>query len=256
MLQTTATLIERHPSGPGLELTLRAPELARLLGAGRALLIKAGPGLDPTLRRTFYPLAITAEAFAIRIPPSADWGHAWLRTLAPDAAVDCLGPVGNGFSLPPGARNLLCVGEGEAAWALLPQIGLADALGLAVTCAVGVRTARESLPVARLPAAVEYHLVTADGRGAGLPALMSALADLLPWADAVCAAGSPAFYAALAETIKAARYGLGRGFAQALYPASFLCGVGACQACAADVAGGRRRVCLRGPVFDLADLVT
>ncbi len=80
------------------------------------------------------------------------------------------------------------------------------------------------------------------------------LQELLPWADALLAAGSLEFYAGLATAVKQARYGLRRGFAQVLYPATILCGTGACQACAADVAGGRRRVCLRGPVFDLADL--
>ena len=56
--------------------------------------------------------------------------------------------------------------------------------------------------------------------------------------------------------MKAVRYEISRGFVQALYPATFLCGNGACQTCVADVAGGRRRVCQRGPVFDLADVVT
>ena len=70
------------------------------------------------------------------------------------------------------------------------------------------------------------------------------------------AAAPLAFYAQLAAAVKAVRYEISRGFVQALYPATFLCGSGACQTCVADVAGGRRRVCQRGPVFDLADVVT
>ena len=59
--------------------------------------------------------------------------------------------------------------------------------------------------------------------------------------------------AQLAAAVRAVRYEISAGFAQVLYPAHFLCGIGACQSCVADVAGGRRRICLRGPVFDLSD---
>ena len=64
------------------------------------------------------------------------------------AEVDCVGPVGNGWGVNPGAgngapaslaaagasvRNLLCLSQGEPAWSLLPLISWADAAGLAVT---------------------------------------------------------------------------------------------------------------------------
>jgi hypothetical protein len=83
---------------------------------------------------------------------------------------------------------------------------------------------------------------------------MSTLSGLLPWAEELCASTGLDAYGALAETVTAVRFVLPRGFAQVIYPMQFLCGTGACQACVADVAGGRRRVCLRGPVFDLVDV--
>jgi dihydroorotate dehydrogenase electron transfer subunit len=254
MIQTRATLVSRQNSGPAQELVLAAPELVRQLAPGQAVLVRAGPGLDPYLRRTFYPVALDANTWTLRLPPSTDWGAAWLRTAAVGVEIDCLGPVGNGFSVAAGVRNLLCVGQDDHAWTLLPLIGWAAAAGLSVTFAAGALTPRESVPAARLPAAVEYHLVTQDGRQDAAAALLSTLSDLLPWADAMCSAGTLDFYPRLAETIRSTRYGLSRDFAQVLYPAAFLCGTGACQSCVADVAGGRRRVCLRGPVFDLADV--
>jgi dihydroorotate dehydrogenase electron transfer subunit len=253
--QITATVSERRPVGAGLELTLFAPELARALGPGRAVLVRAGPGLAPYLRRTFYPIAIGTETWTLRIPPSRDWGHAWLRTVAVGAEIDCLGPVGNGWQVSAGVRNLLCLGQGEYAWSLLPLISWADAAGLAVTLVAGASIARESLPAHLLPPSVEYHLVTADGRPEVTASLLSTLSDLLPWADGLIAAAPNGLYEPLAATIEGVRYGLTSGFAQVLYETDFLCGVGACQACAADVAGGRRRVCLRGPVFDLVSVV-
>jgi NAD(P)H-flavin reductase len=120
------------------------------------------------------------------------------------------------------------------------------------------RSPRELIPAQRLPATVEYR--TEVEMALRKPPAMTPLlfpeewGELLRWADVVLAAGSLVFYGQLTAAIRAARYELSSGFAQILYPATFLCGMGACQACVADVAGGRRRVCLRGPVFDLADV--
>lgn len=259
LTQAIATIAERRTTGAALELVLHAPDIARLLAPGQPVLIKPGPTLSPYLRRTFYPVDLGAEAFTIRIPPSTDWGDAWLRVAPAGAEVDCLGPVGNGFSVESGVRNILCVGEGTYAWSLLPLIAWADAAGLSVTFVAGAQSMRYAhsgaLPAARLPSSVEYHLVTSDGRPDVVRPLMSTLSDLLPWADALCAALPIDAYGPLADTVRTARYALSRGFAQAIYPARFLCGTGACQSCVADVAGGRRRVCLRGPVFDLVDVI-
>lgn len=262
ILQTTATLISRTTVGPAQELTLHAPTLASALRPGQAVLVKTGWGQTPYLRRTFYPVAITDETWSLRIPPSADWGHAWLSAAPLGAELDCLGPVGIGFNVPLGVRHVLCVGVGELAWTLLPAVKVAESRGLAVALAVEARSIRELIPPQRLPAAVEYHTVTADmGR---IPQQWDELLigpaagpgqGLLTWAEVVLAAAPLPFYSQLAAAVKAVRYELTRDFVQALYPATFLCGVGACQACVADVAGGRRRVCLRGPVFDLADVV-
>jgi dihydroorotate dehydrogenase electron transfer subunit len=259
MLQITAELIDRYTIGPAQELTLRASGLARALVPGQAVLVKCGWGLEPYLRRTFYPIAVADETWTLRVPPGGDWGHAWLRAAPVGTAIDCLGPVGIGYLVPLGVRNLLCVGVGELAWTLLPVVMQAAARGLSVALAMEARAPRELIPAQRLPAAVEYHTLTADSRrieSQWAELLSGAQPGLLGWAEVVVAAAPLAFYSQLAAAVKAVRYEISRGFAQALYPATFLCGNGACQTCVADVAGGRRRVCQRGPVFDLTDMVT
>jgi dihydroorotate dehydrogenase electron transfer subunit len=254
-MQATATITDRRAVGAAVELALAAPDLARQLLPGQPVLVKVGPTLSPYLRRTFYPIALDSDGFTIRIPPSADWGDAWLRVAPVGAEVDCLGPVGTGFTLDTGIRNLLCVGEGEAAWRLLPLVEWADEAGMSVALVVGAASTRGGLPAARLPASVEYHFVSSDGSPNVARRLLSTLSDLLPWAETLCASASLDLYAGLADTVRQARFALSRGFAQAVYPMPFLCGTGACQSCVANVAGGRRRVCIRGPVFDLVDVV-
>lgn len=261
MIQTIATLSERQTSGSAQELRLRAPVLARILAPGQAILVKASWGLEPYLRRAFHAITIDDETWTLRVPPDGDWGHAWLRAAPLGTELDCLGPVGSGFSLPAKGRNVLCLGEGDAAWALLPVIALADATGMAVTLAVEAFGVRDLLPAQRLPATVEYHTALRQCRPiarAGAAPLLEGVAQFLPelllWADVVMAAGSLEFYATLATAVRATRFELTHGFAQALYPATFLCGVGACQACVADLHGGRRRICQRGPVLDLAEV--
>jgi dihydroorotate dehydrogenase electron transfer subunit len=251
MIQTLAILISREASGAAQELRLRAPDLVRQLAPGQAVLVRGGWGADPYLRRTFYPVALDHESWTLRLSPSGDWADAWLQVAPVGATLDCIGPVGNGYRLRQKARNVLCIGEGDAAWALLPAMLEAEAAGLTVTFAMEASLVRDLILASRLPARVEYYTATPDGAGRG----RLALAQMLAWADMTLAAGSPSFYARLAREVEAVRFAVTEGFAQVLYPATFLCGYGACQACVADVAGGRRRLCQRGPVLDLRDVI-
>lgn len=177
-----------------------------------------------------------------------------MHTLAEGAEIDILGPVGIGYAIGAYVRNLLCLGEGEWAWSLLPLIHHGIAQPCSVTLAAESASSRTAIPANRLPLAVEYRLATIDGSRGRQGRLTDILPDLLMWADAVAIAGSLSFYRRVADHIREQRVLLSPGFVQALYPGSFICGTGSCQACATDIAGGRRRVCLRGPVFDLNDL--
>ena len=255
MIQTQALLETKESAGAVQILRLRAPDLASRMHPGQPVLIQTGWGADPFLRRTFYPIAIDEAGFAIRLPLDGDRGRAWLRLAHPGSELDCLGPVGNGFSLPAQARRILCLGQSESAWALLPVVQQAAAQGYSVTLATEALTKRQLIPPSMLPISVEYHITTTDGSAGRKGGLHLLLPQLLSWADAVITAADMDFYRLLARAIEDVRILLPRGYAQALYQMDFLCGVGACQACAADVAGGRRRVCLRGPVFDLVDIL-
>lgn len=255
MIQIQARLETREHQGATQIITFHAPQLAHQLHPGQAVLLLTGWGTDPFLRRTFYPVGIDDQRFRIRLTPDADRGRAWLRMAAEGTQVDALGPVGHGFQLPDHARRILCLGQGDAAWTLLPLVRAAASRGTSVVLAMEATTRRQTIPARNLPVSVEYHVATLDGSAGRRGDLRPLLPDLLIWADAVMAVGDMPFYRLLARAIEDARMLLSRGFAQALYQTDFLCGYGACQACVADIAGGRRRVCLRGPVFDLVDIL-
>jgi dihydroorotate dehydrogenase electron transfer subunit len=250
MLQVTAELVERRFAGAAQELTLRAPELARRLAPGQALLLATGWDDTLYLRRTIYPCRMTAETFDIRLLPGADAGRAWLATLPIGSSIDCLGPVGNGFRVPLDRGNLLCLAEGTAGWLLLPLVEQAVAVGCAVTLAAEASTSRDLLPANLLPAATEFQVATADGSAGRQGSLLPELPSLLRWANYVAAAGSLAFYRQLYEAARSVGFPRQPGEAQVHIAGEFLCGVGACHSCTADLTHGRRRLCQRGPVMD------
>jgi NAD(P)H-flavin reductase len=254
VIQTSVEITDRIRQPGAQELRLRSGDLVPLLGAGQAVLLKGAWGAGACLRRPFYPSAIAVDSFLIRVPPSADYAHAWLCTAPLGTQLDALGPVGSGYHLSLGARNILGVGQDASAWALLPILDLAGSRGAAVTLAAEAMTARNAIPASRLPPYVEYQVSTIDGSLGSQGTVQSLLPDLLNWADLILAAGSLAFYRRLGSMIQAARFQVRRGFCQALVEAPLLCGVGSCRSCATDLAVGQRLACTGGPVFDLVDV--
>ncbi len=251
MNQVQAAITHREQRGGSLHMQLENAQLASQLHPGQAILLRTAPGYDPFLRRTYYPIALGEQAFVLRIPPGSDRGDAWLRILPEGSLLDCLGPVGQGFVLSPGCRRLLCVGMGEHAWPLLPLVWQAVQQQIAVTFIVIASSPRQTPAPQHLPVSAEYRRLAPDPRLGWPPALD----ELIAWADQIAAAAPRAHYRALATCIQEQRIVLPPDYAHVLVQTDFLCGRGACQACATDIAGGRRRVCLRGPVFDIRDVI-
>ena len=249
ILQVQAEIVDRKFSGAAQELRLVAPALAAQLNPGQPVLVRAGWGRDPFLRRASTRLPWMAKASRCACCPAATWARPGWPLRRPGSTVDCLGPVGFGFAVPPGTRNLLCLGEEAAAWMLLPLVAQAVEPpgtngrpgGLVVTLAVEALGSRDLLPASRLPPTIEFHLATLDGSQGRRGRLGGLLNELLTWADAVLRAGSPAFYDRLHAAIQATRYNPPRGFCQIHHAGQILCGVGSCQACRVDLATGRRR---------------
>ena len=250
MRQTDALITGLDIDGPFACVTLAAPDVASGLAAGRFVLADLGD----TLRSPLFPARLGAKGFDILVPPD----HPAAR-LQPGAAVNILGPLGQGFEVQASVRRLLLVAD----TAHLPTLlGLAQPKnqvsakepGLSAALLLSAPTAAELYPVRLLPPALEVHIVTVDGSAGHGGSPLDLFPDLAQWADCVCIAGKPDTYPALAHIVREVRLGPGPGFAQARVVPPLVCGVGACQGCAVETAHGTRLACTDGPVFDLLTL--
>lgn len=189
------------------------------------------------------------DRWLVAVPPGDDPGFGWLRGLAPGAALNLIGPLGNGFFLAPATRNLLVVADAAR---LAPLTALLDAMldrGGHVTLALRQGAVDATLQT-QLPVAVEVQTLPPGD------AWLTALAGPLRWADQLCLALPASTYVPLADAIRGQRLRLESGFAFALVDADLACGYGACLACVVPLGnGGLTRACVHGPVIDLLELV-
>jgi dihydroorotate dehydrogenase electron transfer subunit len=255
---------------------------ARVVASSWMLTVALPAGLphDPLAGRTF--LARCAEStdwarshdwtFALRRPlfvagrrPAADgdgaerWlltssklddpGVGWLAARPAGSPINLVGPMGNGFTLPPRTRQLAVISEPGRVPALLPLVhAMLDRGGRVVMLLKGDGAISPALRDL-LPLAVEVHQ-EAPGDG-----WRTRLHDALAWADIVATALPAHATTALAEATRTTRLRLERGLVQCLVDAPLVCGYGACLACLTPLANGRwTRACVHGPVFDLTDL--
>lgn len=189
------------------------------------------------------------ERWLLTTPAIADPGVGWLATRPPATPINLIGPLGNGFMLPPRARQLAVVSTPERVAALLPLLhAMLDSGGR-----VAILLQDEGVidPALRdlLPFAAE---VQQAAPGAGWQMQLRAVVG---WADVVAAALPGAALSDLQEAVRVVRLRVERDFAQALVDARLVCGYGACHACLTQLGNGRwTRACVHGPVFDLAEL--
>lgn len=158
------------------------------------------------------------------------------------AEIGLLGPCGQGFSLPPAARNVLLIAFADSPARLL---GVAHA-ALARDAAVTLLCARQGYPLDWL--APEIEVRQSDDVTTLLP-------EALAWADAVYVEpGNADQLDALMGSAAALPWRAAQ--TQVLLTPPMPCGVGACGACALSTPRGWKLACADGPVFQLSDLAS
>ncbi len=236
-------------------LWLEAPEIARAARPGQFVMVRCGG--DTFLPRPFSVHRTDGERLALLFSVVGG-GTGWLAARKKGEALDVFGPLGNGFTIAPDAKNLLLVAGGIG---LAPLVFLADtaaASGQKVTLISGARDADCLLPVASpqrlydsgtLPASLHCLTATEDG-SEGFKGLATQLIPAyLDGIDQVFACGPVAMYRTMAQMPE-----LKNKSVQVSLEIVMGCGTGVCYGCTIKTKNGPKQVCKDGPVFELGEL--
>ncbi|HUY60570.1 MAG TPA: dihydroorotate dehydrogenase electron transfer subunit [Candidatus Dormibacteraeota bacterium] len=231
------------------ELVLACPEIAARARPGEFLQVQVDPAPVPLLRRPFSVCWADPASGALGIYFGVTGiGTARLAGLAVGDAVRVLGPLGRGYTLPPGPATTLCVAGGLGA-APFPFLARAlTAAGATVRWLNGAASADRLYPIERLGAPVTAAVVTQDGSRGRPGVVTDILPGLLAGADRVYACGPNPMLAAVADVCAAAPTPVAL---EVSLEAPMGCGFGTCLGCALPVRGPEALAlcCRQGPVL-------
>lgn len=257
---------------PGIHLMwIEAPNIACSVQPGQFITVRCG---DFTLRRPFSVHQVSSREIALLFKVAGKGTH-WLSQQQTGDRLDVLGPLGKGFSIEPGARNLLLVagGIGIAPLVFLMQHASSEHQ---ITLIHGASTAAQLYTERCQPTAITYQgvqfiPVTEDGSMGQKGMATDILPDFLDRADQVYACGPADMYKAMALTLNPSPLkGEGKTIVgEGLVPSHNLklrkcqvslevrmgCGFGACYGCTINTKKGLKQVCRDGPVFELDDII-
>jgi dihydroorotate dehydrogenase electron transfer subunit len=270
-VDVAAEVIANHALSPDYNvLALAAPEIAAIAEPGQFVMVKAGSGLDPLLRRPFSVFEIMHDSAGApigitlmnkRIGPSTSLVY----TARAGQRVSCLGPLGRPFLLvnPPAEAWMVAGGVGLAPFATLAAA--LHARGVRSTLFYGARRGDElfCLNLFR-DLAVDLVLTTEDGSVGEAGRITAPLERALASRAANDSATHPAtIYACGPEGMLAATAKLAVRFGQPCQVSverMMGCGLGGCYSCVVPMRaehGGFHHVrsCIAGPVLDGAEIL-
>ena len=239
------------------DMELRAPQIARAILPGQFVHMKV-PGMDGRiLRRPFSVYAADAEAGTLHILYQVvGKGSAHMTTLEPakTGPISIMGPMGNPWWLPAGARRVLFVlgGVGAAPLAMFGSQLVRDGVGLDVCMGAQTKDALVLKGHYEQVVGVAPACATDDGSFGHAGFVTEPAAQMLAGSayDLVCCCGPEPLMRAVAGL--AAEAGVP---CEVSLEKRMACGIGACLSCVVDTVDGRKRSCVDGPVFDARKVV-
>jgi len=253
---------------PGIHVMwIKAPDIACSVLPGQFITVRCG---DFTLRRPFSIHQFrfnrdSGEGEIALLFKVTGKGTLWLSQRQKGDKIDILGPLGNGFSIEPGSKNLLLVagGIGIAPLIFFAQQALSQ---YQVTLIHGASTVAQLYPFSStdkgqgkiLPSSkgVQFVPVTEDGSVGKKGMVTDILPDFLDWADQVYTCGPVDMYRVMAKMSRRAKqsnFKLRK--CQVSLEVRMGCGFGACYGCTINTKKGLKQVCRDGPVFELDDII-
>ncbi len=252
-----AAILSNKPAGRGYHrLVLRAPEVAAAAIPGQFVMLRVSENRDPLLARPFGISSLPSRSSIELIYRVVGRGTLLLTGMEAGHSLGLLGPIGNGFPVPePGAAPVLIAGGSG----FPPLYFFSLRHGTSAHVFLGARN-RECLPPSGIvksfrEAAAGVHISTEDGsagkKGMTTDLLNAFLARREQKTRLVVYACGP--HAMLAAVSKSAADHAVPCFVS--LEERMACGLGACMGCSVGMkAGGYKRVCKEGPVFDSREI--
>ncbi len=248
-------------------LGIYCPPIAGQINPGQFVMLKVSDNTSPLLRRPFS----VYKSYPLTHPEKRKRGHLFIlykkvgggtrrmTTLCKGQKVDLIGPLGNGFALPPlpSSANCVLVGGGVGIVSLYP---LAEALeGRKLLVLIGGKTRDDILGVEDFRKLNSTILTATEDGSLGV---QGTVVDLFISQTKrfkkneeyyIYACGPVPMLRALAGTVKSKKF-----ICQASLEARMGCGFGACWGCVVKTKHPKipyQRVCQEGPVFRIEDVV-
>jgi dihydroorotate dehydrogenase electron transfer subunit len=255
MKQVKAPIISIVEAMPETYLVwLEAPEVAAEARPGQFIMVRCG---DAFLPRPLSIHRVDGGQVALLFKVVGK-GTRWLAQRKKGETLDIFGPLGNGFTVYPGSRNLLLVAGGMGIAPLCFLADFAIGRGKKVTVIQGARSGDFLLPISCsqklfdkgvLPASLNVINATEDG-SEGFKGLATALIPhYINGADQVFACGPAAMYRTMAQMPE-----LKNKPVQLSLEIMMGCGAGVCYGCTIKTKNGLKQVCKDGPVFGMGEL--
>ncbi len=252
-----ATVVSHESEGRGYyRLVLKARDAASAAAPGQFVMLRVTDNLDPLLARPFGISSIISKSSIEIIYRVVGRGTGFLSAVEPGASMSLLGPLGKGFPMPQKGNVPVLVGGGSG---FPPLHFLAQRLRKGAHFFIGSRD-RECLPPSRILTSFrditeKVHIATDDGsmgvQGTTTDILNAFLNRMEKKNHLVLYACGPHAMLAAAAAI-AAEHSIP---CYVSMEERMACGLGACMGCSIpQKAGGYKRACKEGPVFDAREI--
>lgn len=171
-----------------------------------------------------------------------------MSTMSPGASLELLLPLGSGFHPEKCASDALLIGGGLGAAPLYLLAKELLAAGRRATAVLGFNKADEICLADELRAlGVPVHIATMDGSVGTKGFVTDAVAAAKPAFDRFYTCGPMPMMKAVCKALDAP--------GEVSLEERMGCGAGFCYGCTVQTAGGPRRVCADGPVFDKEEVL-
>jgi len=211
--------------------------------------------LDPLLRRPYsvYRADHGGSSLTFLVRPFGR-GSAWLAERLPGERLGMLGPLGNSFTIPSRAQRLLMIGGGVGVAPLVMLTDEATSRNLDVVFVMGAANEAGLLAASELSDRIEYVVATDDGSRGHRGLATEVVGDYVSWADHIYACGPEPMYRTLRTVVDPLRINR-RPSVQVSVERGMACGLGACLGCVVETTRGMIASCVKGPVFDLDEII-